>query len=169
MRTLFERMHEAMTQQPAAPDAVKVAGRFWPRVAVGGADDCWLWLGHLNSHGYGQIRAYGTRYSAHRLSYMLVRGTIPDGLVLDHLCRNRACANPLHLEAVTNRTNVLRGVGRTAQNAIKTHCLRGHEYTPENTYKQPRDGGVLRGCRQCLHVQKMASKARIKARKLANG
>jgi hypothetical protein len=84
---------------------------------------------------------------AHRVTYALVKGPIPAGLQLDHLCRNTSCVNPNHLEAVTTRENTMRSTGLSALNAKKTHCLRGHEFTPENTYVKRGDGA--RVCRQC--------------------
>ncbi len=76
---------------------------------------CWEWTGNVDSHGYGQTLYLGRRIGAHRFAYLLLVGEIPDGLVVDHLCRNRLCVNPDHLEPTTNRENVLKGVGITAQ------------------------------------------------------
>src|SRR5688572_21764976 len=73
--------------------------------------------------------------SAHRLMYVALRGPIPDGLELDHLCRNHACVNPWHMEPVTGRVNKLRGTSPSAVHAAKTHCPKGHAYTPENVYE----------------------------------
>lgn len=106
---------------------------------------CWNWQGTITSHGYG---LYSKRY-AHRLSYEHYVGPIPDGLQIDHLCRNHACVNPAHLEPVTQRTNILRGISPMAENSRKTHCNHGHEFTPENTYIRPDGGG--RQCKQCAH------------------
>ena len=76
-------------------------------------------------------RPKGNEVRAHRLTYVLLVGPIQEGLVLDHLCRNRYCVNPQYLEQVTNRKNVLRGSGITAKNAIKAHCVNGHDFGEE--------------------------------------
>ena len=107
---------------------------------------CWRWIGAGNPKGYGQIVRDGRLRQAHRVAYELAIGPIPDGLVLDHLCRNRGCINPLHLEPVTSKENTHRGVGT---NAAKTHCPRGHEYTETNTYRWPGAPGSSRQCRAC--------------------
>jgi hypothetical protein len=119
---------------------------------------CWLWTGTTGRDGYGKIgvkRADGTWRSlrAHRVSYEIHVGPIPDGLHLDHLCRNRRCVRPDHLEPVTNRVNSLRGAGACAVNAVKTHCRRGHEYTPANTItKLTKYGTPGRECRTCAEL-----------------
>ena len=97
-------------------------------------DGCWLWTANTHTQGYGKIKIAKKTMLAHRVSYELYVGKIPDGLHIDHLCRQTACVNPHHLEAVTKRENTLRGIGPSAQNAKKTHCKRGHEFIGENTY-----------------------------------
>jgi hypothetical protein len=84
----------------------------------------------------------------HRLAYEVFVGPIPDGLQIDHLCRQRACCNPDHLEAVTCRVNLLRGDTITAREAATTHCPQGHEYTEANTYRRP-DNPIKRDCKIC--------------------
>ncbi len=129
-----------LSPEALASAAQRVATRYLE------VDGCWTWLGHKTSVGYGQFKFERVHYAAHRVTFELENGRIPPGLVLDHLCRNRACVNPAHLEAVTQHVNLVRG--KTGQNnAAKTHCPYGHEYTPDNTYVIPKSGG--RTCRTC--------------------
>ena len=120
------------------------AERFW--LKVNKTDTCWLWTGATSSEGrYGTAICEKRQQPAHRVAYQLLVGPIPDGLDIDHLCRVTLCVRPGHLEPVDHRTNVLRGTSKQAQNAVKTHCKRGHEFTPENTRMRP----LGRNCRQC--------------------
>lgn len=114
-----------------------VGDRFWDKVEPTGF--CWNWIASRDSSGYGQIGIDGRPVKAHRVAYELLVGPILAGLVIDHLCRNKSCVNPDHLEPVTQKINVRRA------SAVKTHCLRGHEYTEENTYLQ----GERRSCLTC--------------------
>jgi len=119
--------------------------KFWAKVNK--TETCWLWTGATRM-GYGRLRIGRHIVQAHRYAYELLVGPIPEGLTLDHLCRVRSCVNaPGHLEPVTLRTNVLRGIGRCAQNALVTHCPQGHPYNVENTYI-PRSR-TERQCRAC--------------------
>lgn len=126
--------------------------RFWLKVkkpTVAGAPvrwKCWKWTGTLNANGYGRIIDKGVRRQASRVAYELFNGQITPGLTIDHVCRNRWCVNPGHLQAVSNRENVTRGIGPSAVNARKTKCPQGHAYNEINT----RVGhGGKRQCRAC--------------------
>ena len=123
-------------------------------------DHCWLWTGCVGTKGYGYARSDGRNALAHRVAWQMYRGEIPSGLQIDHLCRNRKCVRPEHMELVTIRTNVLRGIGLSAINARKTHCIRGHEFIGENVK-------IWNGYRLCVpcrkaykHSYDMAAKSR---------
>lgn len=115
---------------------------------------CWIWMGPRNRYGngvqYGNTRYQRRGIGAHRLAWILFRGPIPEGMQIDHLCRVTRCVNPLHLEPVTQRENIMRSpVAIAAVNARKTHCKRGHEFTPENTIVHC---GGKRACRTCVYA-----------------
>lgn len=122
--------------------------RFWSKVAqVGNVCECWIWTAALNNAGYGAFGLDGKIVRAHRLAYESTIGSVPVGLELDHLCRDRACVNPYHLEPVTHQVNMQRGdTGKHL--ADRTHCPSGHEYTPENT----RIYRSMRYCRECMRI-----------------
>lgn len=128
-----------------APPKRPLAERLWPRVEK--TETCWIWRGHVSTSGYGGISVDGTWHTikrVHRVVYELLVGPIPDGLQIDHLCRVRACVNPLHLEPVTPKVNVHRGLTITAANKNKTHCKNGHPFTHVN-------GQGRRVCRMCMN------------------
>lgn len=109
---------------------------------------CWKWTGSVDGGGYGHFTIRGRQTKTHRYAFEEFRYPIPRGLEPDHLCRNRWCSNPFHLEPVTRRENVLRGTGVGARHAAKTHCDNGHELTPENSYAPP-GRPHWRQCRIC--------------------
>lgn len=123
--------------------AAPLLERFMRHVAVQ-SDGCWLWTGTVNANGYGTISTRRERpcrtSRAHRIAYELLVGSIPDGLELDHKCRVRRCVNPEHLEAVTRKVNVGRGL-----KGPRVFCPQGHAYTPDNVLLK-KDGRVCRTC-----------------------
>ncbi|SRR6266498_2862095 len=137
--------------------------RFWAKVAMGDGD-CWLWTGATMPNGYGRFGVGGSKGAlAHRWSYEYMIAQIPPGLVIDHLCRNRACVNPWHLEPVPQQVNVMRGRGPEIMKAMRsgfTHCCRGHEFTPHNTRVDKRG---RRSCKACFRVADRDRKRRPRA------
>ena len=140
---------------------MSVEDRFWEKANKDGPvpdyaphlGACWLWMGRITPTGYGRFSCNGRERQAHRLAYEYGHGPIPDGLVLDHLCRVRHCVRPAHLEAVTVRVNTLRGISFSAAYAKQTHCKRGHEFTDETTYRSPNG---RRNCRACWEITNRA-------------
>jgi hypothetical protein len=120
---------------------------------------CLEWPGSKKDYGHGIVRISGRAHYVHRIVYEHFRGPLAADLVLDHLCRNPSCANIEHLEPVTSGENTLRGNGCFAQCARATHCPRGHEYTPENTYLRD---GKYRGCRACKKIRRHEAYVRWK-------
>lgn len=119
--------------------------------------ECWEWTGGRQHDGYGWVWTGARPGYAHRVVYEWLVGPVPEGLELDHLCRNRTCVNPDHLEPVTRRENILRGEGITAQQARQTHCKRGHPLSGDNLYRH----GGHRKCRACQ--RRMAQLRRIRS------
>lgn len=138
--------------------------RMLSHICVDESTGCWRWEASTSHDGYGRM-VVGSRLTkrhwkyTHRLMFEHFYGDVPYGLVLDHLCKNRACCNPSHLEAVSQRENLLRGDGVTADRAAQTHCVRGHEFTPENTRI------ASNGCRKCRACATMHSRNRNRSRR----
>ncbi|CAL9647293.1 HNH endonuclease signature motif containing protein [Streptomyces sp. enrichment culture] len=146
-------MIEAVNQETIA--------RFWTKVNKAG--DCWVWTSATDKDGYGRFSVQRRRVAAHRFSYLLAHGEIPDGFLVDHLCHgwdetcmasgnwclHRRCVNPSHLEAVTPQVNQLRGRGASGMAAKRTHCPQGHPYDEENTHVR----GRRRNCRACARAR----------------
>jgi hypothetical protein len=145
VRTRQEGLHYCSKTCWNTAHALRRRLRFWEHVRQEG--ECWLWHGSVNQAGYACLSISRSRQVlGHRFIYMLARGPIPVGLVIDHLCRRPACVNPAHLDVVSQRVNVYRGLSPIAAYRHKTHCVHGHAYTPENTGKSRRG----RYCRRCM-------------------
>lgn len=157
-------LHYQRWRKTAAPEDIQrtlpLAVRFWNKVET--KEGCWRWLGGLDAHGYAQIGGGPPDHrmlKGHRVAYELVRGAIPSGLVIDHLCRNKACVNPWHMEPVSNAENVRRAA---AWVVLKTRCKHGHAYDDKNTYRMP---SGWRDCKQCVRergVKYRAKKASLR-------
>lgn len=121
--------------------------RFWPKVQK--TNGCWVWIGAIGSHGYGSFWLGGDEWVlAHRFAYEQTNGPIPDGHELDHLCRNRRCCNPTHLEPVTGAENLRR---MREHRPLVTHCRHGHAYDEGNTFI---NAAGYRECRTCLQARR---------------
>lgn len=121
-------------------------------------DECWPWKGTINQ-GYGRFQ----KQQAHRIAVLRSGRTIPDGLVVDHVCRNKSCVNPSHLRVVTQRINCIENSeSPPAKNIVKTHCPKGHPYNAENTILRDRKHGLQRSCRECAneHLRSYNAKKR---------
>lgn len=146
--------------------------RFWAKVRK--TATCWFWTGYRYKNGYGYVRRNSKSRLVHRVAYELTNGTIPAEMTVDHTCHttackggdtcpHRPCVNPAHLEAVSFQTNVLRGVGPTAQNARRTHCKRGHTLSEENVYRYR----GWRNCRICTLAKVQRRYRRLHPRRVA--
>lgn len=139
------------------------SGDFWSKVDK--TPSCWLWLGARADTGYGHVRrskdGMVREVLAHRHAYATLRGPIPTGMDIDHLCRVRHCVNPDHLEPVTRRENLLRSpFTRASIRSRQTHCVHGHPFDEENTR-------WYRGTRTCRACSREQGRARYAAQKAA--
>lgn len=138
---------------------ISTEDRFWRHVEKMNPNGCWAWQGAKNNSGYGVFlpmsrQTGGVPVLAHRFSLALEGRFVPSGLAVDHLCRNRSCVNPSHLEIVTMRVNVLRGEGRAAREAKQILCLRGHPlFGPNLSLDKKRDGSLHRRCLACRRLR----------------
>lgn len=161
-----------MVPRQTGPRPKPVLDRIMENIAIDPITGCWIWTQELRGN-YSRM-AVGRRKSrsAHVVSYEAVHGKVPAGLELDHRCRRPACVNPDHLEAVTHRVNLHRcPESPIAINVSKTHCIRGHEFTPDNTYLRPQrsftEGAKMdRECRKCLRIRKRKCRLKAKAKSL---
>lgn len=144
--------------------ASEIEERFWAKVNKNAERGCWEWTASTSAGGYGSYHVNGKHRQAHRFAYELTHGEVPEGLVLDHICRNRACVNPDHLEPVTFRENVLRGVSPSALQARRTHCTRGHLLEGENIFESYAKAG-RRKCRACASERLVCEKCGVSVRR----
>ncbi len=133
--------------------------RIWPRVVIN-KDLCWLWQG-ASQHGYGSVRINNKPTSLHRFTYSLFKKRLENGKELDHLCRNKSCCNPSHLEQVTHKENVFRGNAPCVALAARTHCKHGHQFSGSNMIIQYYKGRPFRRCMACARA---IWKSRVKSK-----
>lgn len=138
----------------------KSVERFWSKVNKAAPKECWEWNACLE-RGYGTFHLNGKNHKAHRVSLLIHRQTIPDGMVVDHVCRNRACVNPSHLRVVTKTQNTLENNDNyAAVNARKTECVKGHPFNKENTRVRYWNKRPFRECIECQRAHIRASRER---------
>jgi len=126
----------------------KYVGRFLKKIIIL-KNGCWEWTGGKNDRGYGRFEYNGRLQPAHRFAYFYFYNEIDERLTIDHLCKNHSCVNPLHLQQITLKENILRGTSPPALNARKTHCPQGHSYSGENLYMWKNE----RNCVECRRIR----------------
>lgn len=145
------------TAKPFPDLTLEAEHRFWEKADLLG--DCWNWVAGKGGTGYGAFYHAGRMLRAHRVAWALMHGQPADPtLVLDHLCRNRACVNPAHMRLTTNIENILAGEAgqyMKERSARQTHCKRNHEFTPENTR-------IYRGARTCVECRRLRDRVEYK-------
>jgi HNH endonuclease len=128
--------------------------RFWEKVQMPSLPDgCMEWMAHRSVYGYGRFKFNGVQVGAHRLSWIITNGPIPKNMQIDHLCRNRGCVRPDHLDLVTQKENVLRSEAPSAKQAKQTHCKRGHELSGDNIYQGKYERTGIRDCISCQRLR----------------
>ena len=135
-----------------------VLNRFWDKVEI--TNSCWNWSGGKNKAGYGRISINHVMVLAHRFIYEIMESKIPRGIVIDHLCRNRSCVNPSHMDITTIGQNCMRGDSPSAINSRKTHCGKGHQYNDNNMRIDPKTKK-----KRCIICQKEYDRIRWKTRR----
>lgn len=129
--------------------------------------NCWSWTGKIGRGGYARFYLDGHETGAHRFSLKLVGIDLLSQEVPDHLCRNHGCVRPNHLQPVSTRENILRGAALAACNAVKTHCMRGHEFDAVNTRHYVNAwGNPARGCRKCAAILSMERRSKKRMEKI---
>lgn len=152
MPIMTVRLAEVVCWGDLVPLRASDVTRFWRKVTVGDTDDCWLWKGVPSTKWYGGFGLAGKVIQAHRLAYQMLVGPIPKGQCIDHLCQEKHCVNPKHMELVTRAENVMRGDSVPAKNGRKTHCNRGHPLSGDNLYSAPSNN--KRYCRKCQKLNR---------------
>ena len=143
-----------MASRPVSANDIAILTRYLPALSakyvVDQSTGCWVWNAALDRDGYGAITVARRKYRAHRALWIVANCSDVPEQTLDHICRNRACVNPNHLEPTSHKTNTLRGNALTAINARKTRCVQGHELTPDNV----KPSGIKRSRRNCLECDR---------------